>query len=119
MFEPHNYTPQPPDTQAQCSAPIAAVEDGCQACAMLLDAFLEERASSINLDDIPDLSLGEDWHDDGRPRDHVEPDPISAEAFDAYSKYLDQLWNEPQRERKDAGEGVTIDDFCAFMEMHT
>jgi uncharacterized membrane protein len=37
--------------------------------------------AALNLDDIPDLSLGEDWHDDGRSQDYVEPDPISAEAY--------------------------------------
>lgn len=36
---------------------------------------------AINLDDIPDLSLGEDWHADGRSKDHIEPPPISAEAY--------------------------------------
>jgi hypothetical protein len=37
--------------------------------------------AAINLDDIPDLSIGEDWHDDGRSQDYVDPDPISAEAY--------------------------------------
>jgi hypothetical protein len=33
-------------------------------------------------DNVPvDLSLGEDWEDDGRSEDHVEPLPISADAY--------------------------------------
>jgi hypothetical protein len=91
MFEPHEYTLQPPDAQAPFSATIAAVEEGdsCQASATLLDAFLDNIAAAVNLDAIPDLSLGEDWHDDGRSKDYVEPEP---EAFDAYSKHLDEVW---------------------------
>ena len=33
-------------------------------------------------DNVPiDLSLGEDWEDDARSEDHVEPPPISADAY--------------------------------------
>jgi hypothetical protein len=143
MFELHNYTPQPPGTQAPFSAlrqdlpyisfdplgdvaTIAAVEegDGCQASATLLDAFLEERAAAINPGDIPDLSLGEDYENHGAYEGHIEP-LGDVWTFDAYSKHLDEVWETPAREREDqgqhvtSGEGMSIDDFRAFMEMHT
>lgn len=41
----------------------------------------DPRDDEINPDNIPDLSLGEDWNDDDRSKEYVEPDPISAEAY--------------------------------------
>jgi putative DNA primase/helicase len=50
--------------------------------------------AALNIDDIPDLSLGEDYENHGAYEGHIEP-LGDVRTFDDYSKHLDKVWETP------------------------
>jgi hypothetical protein len=94
------------------AAVLAAVEegDGCEACATLLDAFLDgkKKAKGNDPNDLAregvivptDLSLGEDWQDREASKDHVAPEqatnnggePAYPEGFSEWPRAKQNDW---------------------------
>jgi hypothetical protein len=66
----------------KCSKPMTGQRGANAAAANEADAPANLPTENSGRDNVSiDLSLGEDWEDDGRSEDHVEPPPISADAY--------------------------------------